>query len=163
MTDNFDNNDNNHNQFFVFRLDSQRFAIRLDNVEKVIRAIELIKVPESLDFLLGLMNMEGRILPVFDVRKRFLLPPKELDIDDRILILSTATGTIAVIVDSVEGIVAFSSQQIYSAKSIFPKMDQYIEGVWKDGDDTAIIYDIDKLFPDINEKDLDEVVTEIDL
>jgi purine-binding chemotaxis protein CheW len=159
MADNFVNN----NQFFVFRLDSQRFAIRLENVEKVIRAIELIKVPESLDFLIGLINMEGRILPVFDLRKRFFLPPKELDIDDRILISSAATGTIAVIVDSVEGIVEFSSQQIYDAKSIFPKMDQYIEGVWKDGDDTAIIYDADKLFPDINEKDLDDVVTDIDL
>jgi purine-binding chemotaxis protein CheW len=159
MTDNFDNT----NKFFVFRIDSQRFAIRLENVEKVIRAIELIQVPESLDFLIGLINMEGRILPVFDLRKRFLLPSKELDIDDRILISSANTGTIAVIVDSVEGIVEFSPQQIYSAKSIFPKMDQYIEGVWKDGDDTAIIYDVDKLFPDINEKDLDEVVTEMEL
>jgi purine-binding chemotaxis protein CheW len=153
----------NKNQFFVFRIDSQRFAIRLENVEKVIRAIELIQVPESLDFLIGLINMEGRILPVFDLRKRFFLPQKELDINDRILISSAKTGTIAVIVDSVEGIVEFSSQQIYSAKSIFPKMDQYIEGVWKDGNETAIIYDVDKLFPDINEKDLDEVVTEIDL
>jgi purine-binding chemotaxis protein CheW len=159
MTDNVANK----NQFFVFRIDSQRFAIRLENVEKVIRAIELIQVPESLDFLIGLINMEGRILPVFDLRKRFLLPPKELDIDDRILISSVKTGTIAVIVDSVEGIVEFSSQQIYSAKSIFPKMDQYIEGVWKDGTETAIIYDVDKLFPDINEKDLDAVVTEMDL
>jgi purine-binding chemotaxis protein CheW len=159
MTDTFDKN----NQFFVFRIDARRFAIRLDNVEKVIRAIELIQVPESLDFLIGLINMEGRILPVFDLRKRFFLPPKELDIDDRILISSASTGTIAVIVDSVEGIVEFSSQQIYSAKSIFPKMDHYIEGVWKDGDDTAIIYDVDKLFPDINEKDVDELVTEIDL
>jgi len=159
MNDNFANNNN----FFVFRLDSQRFAIRLENVEKVIRAIELIQVPESLDFLIGLINMEGRILPVFDLRKRFFLPPKELDIDDRILISSANTGTIAVIVDSVEGIVEFSSQQIYSAKSIFPKMDQYIEGVWKDGDDTAIIYDVDKLFPDINEQDLDDVVTEMDV
>jgi len=159
MTDNSDNN----NQFFVFRIDSQRFAIRLENVEKVIRAIELIKVPESLDYLIGLINMEGRILPVFDLRKRFFLPSKEMDIDDRLLISSAATGTIAVIVDSVEGIVEFSSQQIYSAKSIFPKMDYYIEGVWKDGDDTAIIYDVDKLFPDINEKDLDDVVTEMNL
>jgi len=154
------NNDNN-NQFFVFRIDSKRFAIRLENVEKVIRAIELIQVPESLDFLIGLINMEGRILPVFDLRKRFFLPHKELDIDDRILISSANTGTIAVIVDLVEGIVEFSAQQIYSAKSIFPKMDQYIEGVWKDGNDTAIIYDVNKLFPDINEKDLDNVVTEI--
>jgi len=150
-----------NNQFFVFRIDSQRFAIRLENVEKVIRAIELIQVPESLDFLIGLINMEGRILPVFDLRKRFLLPSKELDINDRILISSAATGAIAVIVDSVEGIVEFLPQQIYSAKSIYPKMDQYIEGVWKDGDDTAIIYDVDKLFPDINEHDIDEVVTEI--
>jgi len=157
------NNNAWHNQFFVFRIDSQRFAIKLESVEKVIRAIELIKVPESLDFLMGLINMEGRILPVFDIRKRFFLPSKELDIHDRILISTASTGTIAVIVDSVDGIVEFSEQQMYSASSIFPRMDNYIEGVWKDGDDTAIVYDVDKLFPDVNEKDLDEVVTQVDL
>jgi len=150
-------------QFFVFRLDTQRFAIKLESVEKVIRAIELINVPESLNYLIGLINMEGRILPVFDIRKRFLLPPKEMDIQDRILISLSKNGTIAVIVDEVEGIVEFSTHQMCAAQSIFPKMDQYIEGVWKDGDNTAIVYDVDKLFPDFNAKDLNEVVTEVDL
>ncbi|KPA12133.1 Chemotaxis protein cheW [Candidatus Magnetomorum sp. HK-1] len=147
-------------QFFVFRVDSQRFAIKLESVEKVIRAIELINVPESLSFLMGLINMEGRIIPAFDIRKRFNLPSKELDIQDRILISSSSRGTIAVIVDEVEGIVAFSSHKMYSASEIFPNMDQYIEGVWKDGENTAIVYNVDKLFPDFNSKDLDVVLTE---
>ncbi|MBF0452986.1 MAG: purine-binding chemotaxis protein CheW [Candidatus Magnetomorum sp.] len=147
-------------QFFVFRIDSQRFAITLDRVQKVIRAIELINVPESLNFLMGLINMEGRIIPVFDIRQRFLLPPKEMDIQDRILISSSSRGTIAVIVDDVEGIVEFSPYQMCSAGEIFPNMEHYIEGVWKDGDNTAIVYDVDKLFPNFSSKDLKAVVTE---
>jgi len=147
-------------QFFVFRVDTQRFAIKLESVEKVIRAIELINVPESLSFLMGLINMEGRIIPVFDIRKRFNLSPKELDIHDRILISSSSRGTLAVVVDEVEGIVSFSSHKMYSASEIFPNMDQYIEGVWKDGEKTAIVYDVDKLFPDFNSKDLNEIMDE---
>jgi purine-binding chemotaxis protein CheW len=147
-------------QFFVFRIDSQRFAIKLESVEKVIRAIELINVPESFEFLIGLMNMEGRIIPVFDIRKRFLLPSKEIDIQDRILISSSSRGTIAVIVDDVEGIVEFAPQQMCSAAEIFPNMEQYIEGIWKEEDKTAIVYDVDKLFPDFNSKALDAVIPE---
>jgi len=148
-------------QFFVFRIDSQRFAIKLESVEKVIRAIELINVPESLEFLIGLMNMEGRIIPVFDIRKRFLLPSKEMDIQDRVLITSSSRGTIAVIVDDVEGIVEFSPKQMCSATDIFPNMEQYIEGIWKDAEKTAIVYDVDKLFPDFSSKDLDVVINEV--
>lgn len=145
-------------QYFVFRLDEQRYALKLEAVEKVVRVVELISVPESINYLMGLINVEGRIIPVFDIRTRFRLKPREIDLEDRIIISPTSTGVIAVIVDEVQGIADFKKDDIRDAKDIYPNMDIFVEGVWRSGDDTVLIYDVDKLFPSLSKKELNSFV-----
>ena len=143
------------NQYLVFTIDEQRYAIALSSVGKVIRAVELISLPEAPEFLLGLMNMQGKIIPVINIRKRFHLPPYKIRLNDRIIICQASGQTIAFMVDTVLGVVEFPQEQIDKARQIFPEMEHYIEGIGKLDDTTVLIYDLEKLFSpqDINKLD----------
>ena len=132
--------------YFVFRLDDQPYALGLATVFKVIRAVELTSLAKAPDHLLGLINFSGEIIPVLDVRKRFYLPDREIDLDDRIIICKGYSRTIAFVADVVEGVVEFSSEEVDEAVRILPEMEHYIEGVGKLNDDTVLIYDLERLF-----------------
>ncbi|CAN2042428.1 Chemotaxis protein cheW [Candidatus Magnetomoraceae bacterium gMMP-15] len=134
-------------KYFIFILNGRQYAMKLYAVEKVVRSSEMLPVPENIDFLMGLINMEGRIIPVFDIRQRFNLPSREIDLNDRFIISHTSGGTIAFIVDEVQGIVEFPDNQIHKANKIFHKMEDFIEGVWESGEKSILIYNVDKLFP----------------
>lgn len=134
------------NEYFVFRIEDQRYAVVLSAVEKVIRAVELIALPEAPEILLGLLNMRGRIIPVVNIRKQLRLPDREIEISDRIIISQVSSRTIAFIADTVEGVVTFSQDQLNKGDQIFPEMGQHIEGVGKIDNETIIIYNVYKLF-----------------
>ena len=132
--------------YLIFGLEDQRYAMALGVVIKVIRAVGFTFLPEAPENLLGLINLGGEIIPVLDVRKRFHLPNREIDLDDRIIICKGSARTIAFVADVVEGVVQFASEEVDEAVHILPEMEHYIEGVGKLNDDTVLIYDLDRLF-----------------
>jgi len=136
--------------YLVFTLEDQRYALGLEAVERVVRAVELTSVPEAPEILVGLINIRGKIVPVLDIRRRFHLPPRDMEIKDRIIVSRTSSKTIAVIADTIEGVAEFAQEEIHEARKILPDMEGYVEGVGKLNDDTVLIYDINKLFS-INE------------
>jgi len=136
--------------YLVFTLEDQPYALGLEAVERVVRAVELTSVPEAPEILVGLINIRGKIVPVLDIRRRFHLPPRDMEIKDRIIVSRTSSRTIAVIADTIEGVAEFAQEEIHEARKILPDMEGYVEGVGKLNDDTVLIYDINKLFS-INE------------
>ena len=141
-------------QYLIFTLEKQRFALGLSGVDKVIRSVEVSPLPENQDLLLGLINMQGQILPVLNIRRHFSLPSREIDINDRIIISHTSDIMVAFIVDTVEGVVEISKKQVNKAKKIFPRLEDYIESVGKLKDDTVLIYNLDNF---LSTKDVDQL------
>ncbi len=150
------------NKYFVFTLDGQHYAMEVSMVGKVIYAVELIYLPETPEFLLGLINMGGKIIPVANIRKQFNMPDREIDLDDRIIISQISTWKIAFIVDKVEGIVEFSKGRVNEVHQIFPEMKCYIGGVGKFNDNTVLIITFEKLFSAQNISGLEKVIKEQD-
>ena len=149
-------------QYFVFELDGQRYAMEIFLIEKVIHAVELIRLPETPDSLLGLINMGGKIIPFVNIRKQFNLPAREMHLDDRIIIAQISTLKIAFIADSVEGIVEFPREQIDEVHQIFPEMERYIVGVGRFNDNTVLIIALDNLFSTQNINRLEKAIKEPD-
>ncbi|MGA1840466.1 MAG: chemotaxis protein CheW [bacterium] len=147
-------------QYLIFTLDEQRYAMGLSGVEKVIRAVEMNILPESQDLILGLINMQGKIIPVINIRKHFYLPPSELEISNRIIISNTSKLTVAFVVDTVEGVVEIPKDRVNEAQKIFPKLEQYIEGVGKLNEDTVLIYNVENLLSTQDVNKLKDVVEE---
>jgi purine-binding chemotaxis protein CheW len=138
--------------YFVFTIENQRYAIELSAVETVIRAVELIRLPESPDRVIGLINLKGKMISVFNIRKKLRLPEREISPSDRIVISRAAEYRLAFIADAVEGVFAFSSgeaggnDRFDKAGQLFPEMENFIRGVAEIEGKPVIIYDSYRLF-----------------
>jgi purine-binding chemotaxis protein CheW len=146
------------NQYVVFSLDEQSFALRLSAVERVIRVVAVTPLPNAPEIVLGVVNVQGEIIPVFDTRKRFSLPDRELDLSDQLIIARTHTRRVALVVDAVSGINESAEQEVVAAEKILPGM-EHIEGVVKLPDSLTLIHDLDKFLSLDQEKALDDVMS----
>jgi len=135
------------NCYCIFRIDDQLFGVAVSRVEKIIRAAAVIPLPEGPDTIIGLLNVEGRILPVVNIRKKWRLPERGMEVDDRI-ILFKAGALVSFIVNGVIGVVQFDHLKFHQAEEIHPGLGHYIEGVGKLDNNSVIIIDMARFFND---------------
>lgn len=134
--------------YLVFTVDDQFYALSVDAVKQIIRSVQLIFLPEAPEFLLGLINMGGEMIPVINIRKQFKVPGKSISLSDRIVIARTHFYTIAFIADQIESIIELPQSDITPSEDIFPRMEDYIIGTAQYNYHTVLIYDINSLFPE---------------
>jgi purine-binding chemotaxis protein CheW len=144
----------------VFNLDEQRFAIDLACVERVIHIVEITPLPKAPPFVLGIINMNGRIIPVFDIRKRFLLPPRDTHLGDQMIVASTSKRTAALLVESVSDVIEISEEKIIASESILPGL-EYVEGVVKMEDGMILIHNLEQFLSIEEEEALNEAMEEL--
>ncbi len=118
------------NQFVVFYLDEQRYALHLSSVERIVRIVEITHLPKAPDIILGVINLRSRIIPVINIRRRFNLNEREIDLLDHLVIARISMRSIAFIADSSEGVFEIPENEIEAADDIFPDLD-YIMGIAK--------------------------------
>ena len=145
-------------QIVVFSLDEPRYALDLSTVERVVRAVEITPLPKAPEIVLGVINMQGQVVPVVDVRKRFRLPGREINIDDRFIISRTSRRLVALVADDVVGVKRLGNREIVSAEQALP-FAEYIKGVAKVEDDLVLIYDLDRFLSLDEEEKLDEALS----
>lgn len=127
----------------VFTLDGQRYALHLSSVKRVIPVVELTPLPQAPDIILGIIDVRGEILPVVNIRKRFRLPERELDLGDQIVLGKTSRRSVALVVDAVTGVIEHQTEKLVIADDILPDLN-YIAGVVKLEDGIILIHDLDK-------------------
>jgi purine-binding chemotaxis protein CheW len=150
--------DNLHH-IVVFTLDEPRYALALSAVERVVRAMEITPLPKAPEIVLGVINAQGRIIPVMDVRARFRLPTRAVDCDDRFIIARTSRRSVALVVDGVVGIHALADGELVSALQALP-FTEYLHGVAKLDDNLALIYDLEQFLSLDEEYVLDAALRE---
>src|SRR5437867_11439317 len=87
------------NRLVVFSLDAERYGLRLSCVERIVRLAEFTALPKAPDIVLGIVNVQGEIIPVLNVRQRFGLPERELDLSDHLVIARTSKRKVALVVN----------------------------------------------------------------
>lgn len=141
----------------VFKLDESDFGIDLTAVERALRAVSITVLPQAPEIILGVINVQGRIIPVVNTRKRFRLPEREIDIDDRFLVVRASRRSFAFMVDAVNEVVEISPQQMIGAKTILPDL-EYLQGVVKLPNGMILIHDPDTFLSLEEEQVLNEVM-----
>lgn len=144
-------------KLLVFNLNDAKYALHLTAVKRVIRAVEITPLPKAPDIVEGIINMEGAIIPVFNIRKRFLLKERSIDPGDQFIIADTSTRQVALFVDSVGELVESSEKEITDPKDILPDM-PYVKGVVKLSDDLILIHDLDTFLSLEEEKTLTDAL-----
>ena len=141
----------NLNQFVVFRVGLEEYAIPILKINEVLRlkGLEITQVPNTQKYIMGIINLRGEVVPVLDMRLRFHMPQKPLDDDNRIIIVSVKGKTIGFLVDSVSEVAQVEEKDISEPPEEISDINtKYIVGVAKYKDRIFIILDIDLIVED---------------
>jgi purine-binding chemotaxis protein CheW len=141
----------------VFVLDGQKYALRLPVVEKVIRALYVTSLPNVPDVVLGVIDVQGWIIPVIDLRQRLGLPRRGLELSDQFIIARTSYRTVALVVDDVAGVLEVSDQTIVSSREILRNFDS-IEGAVRLSSELILIYDLSQFLSIEEERALENAL-----
>lgn len=141
----------------AFALDAQKFAVPLSFVERVVPVTEITHLPKAPEIVIGIVNMQGKIIPVINIRKRFRLPIREIELSDRFIISQTSKRPVAIMVDAIDGVIEYPEHKVIEAEKILPGL-EYIEGVIKSEDGMVLIHDLDKFLSLDEEAALDKAM-----
>ena len=147
-------------QLVLFALDEQRFALALSSVERIVRVVDVTPLPSAPPIVLGIINVKGEVVPVYDLRRRFHLPEREIDLADQLMIARTSRQTVALLVDSVSGVLEIAEEEIAPAEKILPEI-EYVRGVVKLQDGLVLIHDLEQFLSDEEERILDEALKSV--
>ena len=145
-------------QLVVWTLDQQRYALPFSVVERVVRAVEVTPLPDAPAIVRGIINVQGQVVPVVDVRARFDLPARTTALTDQIVLAQTARRQVAFFVDAVDGLVDYAARAVVDAASIAPGKGG-IAGVLKFSDGMILIHDLDRFLSLDEEQSLDEALS----
>lgn len=148
---------NNTIQLVEFNLDDMRYAVHLFSVERIVNMVEITPLPKAPKIVIGVVNFEGTIIPVVDIRKRFRLPKKDIELSDLLVIAHTPQRMVIFIADSVSNVIECPEQEIIAAKNILENM-EYIEGIIKFKDGLTLIHNLDSFLSIEEEMLLDDAI-----
>ena len=138
--------ENDEVQLVVFVMENEEFACGINNVREVLKMIRVTPLPRSLDFVEGVINMRGDVIPVIDLRKRFGLPEAERTDESRIIIVEVEDRMVGLIVDSVTEVIRLMEKQIQDAPSqVAGGRTDLIMGVGKIEQRMLIILNLDRI------------------
>ena len=151
-------NNGGETQLVVFVMENEEFACGINSVREVLKMIKVTPLPRSLDFVEGVINMRGDVIPVIDLRKRFELPEAERTDESRIIIVEVEEQMVGLIVDSVREVISLDNKQIQEAPNqVAGGKTDLITGVGKVDDRMLIILDLDRILTSEEQIALDDV------
>lgn len=141
----------------VFSLDDQRYALRLSAVERIVRVVDITPLPQAPEIVLGVINVRGQVTPVVNLRRRFRLPERDINLSDHLIIAHTARRAVALLVDAVLDVMECWEEDTTAADRILPDL-PYVEGVVKLEDGLMLIHNLDTVLSLEEEKTLEEAM-----
>jgi len=138
-------------QFLSFELDEEIFALDISKVREVLDFTSVTKVPQTPDFMLGVINLRGSVVPVVDMRLKFGISPTVKSVNTCIIIaeieLDGETTVLGALADSVREVMELDPSQIEPPPRIGTRLKtRFIQGMGKRDNQFIIILDIDKVF-----------------
>lgn len=132
-----------------FTVGSEEFCVDILKVQEIIRMVEITVMPNSPDYVEGVINLRGKIIPIIDFRKRMHLPDSEIlnEQTRRIVVVSFGKMIAGLVVDKVSHVMKLSADQISPTPEVSKGCDsECIMGVGRSGDRLLILLDLDRMF-----------------
>jgi purine-binding chemotaxis protein CheW len=134
-------------QLVSFNIGEEEFGVDILKVQEINRIVEITKVPRSPEFVEGVINLRGKVIPIIDLRKRFQMELKQADKDTRIVVVNIENQVMGMVVDAVSEVLRLPKDTIEPPPEIAMSIDsEYIQGVAKLEDRLLIFLDLSKVF-----------------
>jgi purine-binding chemotaxis protein CheW len=144
-------------QLLAYGLDDITYALHLHAVVRVFPAVEVTPLPDAPGSVLGIINVRGRVVPVINMRKKLRLPEREIELQDQLIMATTARRTVALVVDAVAGVVECPESELAGARDVVADGygEGFIEGVVTLGNGMVLIQSLDRFLSSEEEERLD--------
>ena len=140
-------------KYVTFKAGNEYYALKIEYVNEIIVFQEITEIPESEDFIKGLINLRGKIIPVIDVRVRFKQEPIEYNDRTCIIVINVKDMLVGLIVEKVAEVVEIKQEDILPPPSATigheeKTQNKYVYGIGKVGEEVKLLLDPDKLLKD---------------
>jgi purine-binding chemotaxis protein CheW len=138
-------------QYLTFMLADEVFAVDVGRVREILEITSITKVPQTPDFMRGVINLRGSVVPVIDMRLKFGMSETERTVNTCIIVVEVAmdgeTIVLGSLADSVQEVIEMEPEQIEAAPHIGTHLNtDFIKGMGKHDNRFVMILDIDKIF-----------------
>ncbi len=133
-------------QLVGFVVGDEEFAVPILSIQEIIKPIEWTKVPFVPDYVLGVFNLRGNVLPLIDLRKKFNVPSDEIDENTRFIVMKIKGEDVAFVIDKLTSALRIPKKNILPPPDTYNNEDDIIEGVGRMDDGRIItILKVDNL------------------
>ena len=148
-------------QLVSFVIENEEFGVDILKVQEIIRTVDITRVPKAPDFVEGVINLRGKIVPVIDLRKRFGIAEREHDNETRIVVVELVDKVVGFLVDRVKEVIRVEKSVIEPPPELTTSIDSnYITGVAKLQDRLLILLELNRVLSSDEQEKLAEVETE---
>ncbi len=142
----------------VFHLDGQRFALPMEVVHRVVRAVAITPLPGAPRLALGVINFGGVIVPVMNLRGRLGLPEREMELSDQFILATCDRRTVALLVDGVDGLTELPPAALVRSEEVVAGAD-FIHGLVRLRGGLALVQNLEKLLSPDEGRRLEEALS----
>lgn len=141
--------DTQKGRFLTFSLGNESYGIEIKYVTEIVGIQEITEIPELPEYVKGIINLRGQIIPVMDVRLRFKKEPKEYTDRTCVIVINVKDVSIGLVVDAVAEVLTIPDENIVEP----PKMNKgfynrYIKNIGKVENDVKLLLDCEKMLTD---------------
>jgi purine-binding chemotaxis protein CheW len=144
----------------MFSLHGQRAAIPADAVREVVRSVAVAQLPKAPAIAHGVINVRGTVVPVLDVRRRFGLPPRAMELADQIVLVEAGGRTVAWCIDGAADLVEVAAEDVKVARELAEGA-AHVAGVAVLPDGVALVYDLERFLSPSESRTLDEALSAV--
>ncbi|MEA4857844.1 MAG: chemotaxis protein CheW [Solidesulfovibrio sp.] len=133
-------------QLVTFSIGEEEFGVDILSVQEIIRMMDITKVPRAPEFVEGVINLRGKVIPIIDLRRRFGLATRDHDKHTRIIVIEINNMIVGFVVDSVSEVLRIPASTVEPPPPVVSGLEsEYISGVGKLEDRLLILLDLNKL------------------
>ncbi len=134
-------------QIVIFNLGDEEYAVDIMQVKEIVNYLNPVKVPNTPEFIEGIINLRSEIIPIINLKKRFNIADNDKKVQTRIMVMNIDSKKIGFVVDDASEVISIRKENIEPAPDIVAGVDRkYISGIGKKEDRILIILELDKLF-----------------
>lgn len=143
-------------QVVSFKLGSEEYGVDIAQVQEINRMVAVTHVPRAPQFMEGVINLRGQLIPIIDLRTRFAMPRAEHTKNTRIVVTEIGAKRVGMVVDSVSEVLRLPVDQIEPAPDMITGVEtEYIRGVGKIDDRLVILLDLGRIISGAEKRELE--------
>ena len=148
----------NYDQIISFKVGEEEYGLEILKVKEVIRVTEITRLPKVREFVKGVINLRGDVIPIIDLKERFGLARQDYTDASRVIVVEIGGKSVGMVVDSVSKVIRLESSQIEPPPELAGGMSsRYLRGVGKLEDRLVILIEIADLLTDDEHEEIDRV------